>query len=392
MQVHEITDFAHLSALQQEWDGLFHESCTQSVYQSFEWVSTWWRHYARGQLWVLVAKSQRQMRCIAPLMLTRQRVVGIPYCRLRFMGSDATDTTKRNLYDRLFSIDRRYGWSDVLDFLYRPGDIEALRAVLGHVQQKRGRWDILDLRDFPASTHSIAFVEEMLGPRLAVVRETPAQAAVVSLEGDMETYKKTRTKNWRKNIKRAYNQMEGLTDVAVRSYRSPTQVAAMMPVVRELEARSWQGQSGVGAFSHERAAAFHHDVAVALAARDRFVLYTLEVADRLIAYQYALRDNDRLHFHTTAMDPAFKSYSPGLYLQLKVIEQAFAEGLNAVVLGRGPETYKHKLKTGDEDRVWVTVFGTAPIPKLLASCEFGARPALRRLWRGARTAAEVCRG
>lgn len=392
MQIHEITDLAQLAAMQKQWDALLDESVTNSVYQSFEWLSVWWRHYARGQLWVLVAKSHGRVRCIAPLMLTRERVLGIPYRRIRFVGSDATETTTRNPFDRAFSIDRRYGWSDVLDFLYRPQDLEALRAVLAYLQRQRGRWDILDLRDFPATTHSIALVEQMLATQRPAARETAAQAAVVALDTDMEAYKKTRTKNWRKNIKRACNQIEGLTNVAVRTYQSPEQVAGMMPAVRELEARSWQGQSGVGAFSEERSAAFHHDVAVALAARDRFVLYTLEAADRLIAYQYALRDNERLHFHTTAMDPEFKPYSPGLYLQMKAIEQAFAEGLHEVVLGRGPETYKHKLKTGDQDRIWVTVFGTAPVPRLLASCEFGARPALRRMWLSARTAAQFCRG
>jgi len=392
MQIYEITDPALLPALRTEWDALLDGSASRSVYQSYEWVSTWWRHCARGRLRVLVAQSQGRVRCLAPLMLTTEHVLGIPYRRVRFIGSDATGTIPRNLFDRTFSIDRRFGWSDVLDFLYRPGDFEALREMLAHLRGETERWDVLDLREFPAAAPSVELVEEILGSRQPVVRETAAQVAVVSLENDMETYVGTRTRNWRKNIKRAYSRTEALPDTLVRTYRSPKQVADIMPAVMEMEQKSWQGQRGVGAFSGKKAAAFHHDLAVALAARDRFVLYTLESRGRLMCYQYALRCHDRLHLHTTAMDPAFKSGSPGLYLQLKAIEQAFSEGLNKVVLGRGPEAFKHKLKTGDEDRIWVTVFGPAFVSKLLASCEFKARPALRRLWLGARTVAQFCRG
>ncbi|MBN2132827.1 MAG: GNAT family N-acetyltransferase [Sedimentisphaerales bacterium] len=392
MRIHEITDPAMLPALAAEWDALLDDSATRSVYQSYEWLRTWWRHCGRGQLRVLAGRSQGRLRCLAPLMLTTEHVLGIPFRRLRFIGSDAAGTIRRNLFDRTFSIDRRCGWSDVLDFLYRPQDIEAVRDILAHLQGETERWDTLDLREFPAASPSVALVDEILGSRHTVVRETAAQVAVVSLENDMESYVKTRTRNWRKNIRRAFRRTEALPDTVVRTYRSPEQVANILPAVVETEQKSWQGQRGVGAFSESKVAAFHRDLAVALAARDRFVLYTLESRGRLICYQYALRCHGRLHFHTTAMDPAFTSGSPGLYLQLKALERAFSEGLSTVVLGRGPETYKHKLKTDDEDRIRVTVFRTGLVPRLLASSEFKARPALRRLWLGARTVGQSCRG
>ena len=142
MQIYEITDPAMLPALRTEWDALLDGSASRSVYQSYEWVSTWWRHCARGRLRVLVAQSQGRVRCLAPLMLTTEHVLGIPYRRVRFIGSDATGTIPRNLFDRTFSIDRRFGWSDVLDFLYRPGDIEALREMLAHLRGETERWEI----------------------------------------------------------------------------------------------------------------------------------------------------------------------------------------------------------------------------------------------------------
>jgi len=385
MKIWEVTNEAGFLNLRKDWDSLLKESLGRSIYLSFEWMHTWWRHFGRGQLFILVAESNGQLRCIAPFMRTSERFMGIQYTRIRFIGSDATCTTNRNLFDKLFSIDKRYGWSDLLDFLYRAEDVEGLIGTLQYLKQQKRRWDVLDLRELHSGTSSIKLLKDTFSSRHSLFNDAAAKVAIVSLETNFETYRKSRKKNWRKNISRAYNRVNRLPQVVFGKYTSPSQVADIMPAVIDLENRSWQGSCRIGAFSQNSAREFHRELAKSLAERGRFVLYTLESARGIVCYQYALKYDGKLCLHNIAMDPDFKHYSPGFYLQVRIIEEAFSEGLKRVVLGRGPEDYKSKLKNAEEDRIWVTVFGTKIVPSLLRCLEFKARPALKGLVRSNRT-------
>jgi len=385
MKIWEVTNEQNLLNLRYDWDSLLKESPSRSVYLSFEWMYTWWRHFGRGQLFILVAESNGKPRCIAPFMRTSERFMGIQYTRIRFIGSDATCTTNRNLFDKLASIDKRYGWSDLLDFLYRAEDVEGLIGTLNYLKQQKRRWDVLDLRELHSGTSSIKILKDTFSNGDSLFNEVAAKVAIVSLESNFETYRKSRNKNWRKNISRAYNRVNRLPQVVFGKYTSPSQVADIMPAVIELENRSWQGSCRIGAFSQNSAREFHRELAKSLAERGRFVLYTLESAGRIVCYQYALKYDGKLCLHNIAMDPDFKHYSPGFYLQMRIIEEAFSQGLNCVVLGRGPEDYKSKLKNVEEDRIWVTVFGTRGIAGVLKHLEFKARPTLKNLVRSNRT-------
>jgi len=385
MQIREITNEEGFLNLKKDWDNLLEESPGKSIYMSFEWMYTWWRHLARGQLFILVAESNGQVRCIAPFMLTKERFLGMQYSRIRFIGSGSTGTNKKNLFDKLFSIDKRFGWSDLLDFLYKPDDVEGLREILLHIKQQKKRWDILDLRELHSRTKSIELLEDFFNDGISFFNEVATRVAIVSLQTSFEVYRSSRNKNWRKNISRAYNRVNKLPQVAFRKYTNPAHVSDIMPAVIDLENRSWQGNCRIGAFSQNSTREFHRELANSLAKCGRFVLYTLESVHRIVCYQYALKHNGKLSLHNIAMDPDFKHYSPGFYLQVRIIEEAFSEGLKTVVLGRGPEDYKSKLKNAEEDRIWVTVFGTKIVPNVLRYLEFKARPTLKSLVRSNRT-------
>jgi len=384
MRIREIVNETQLLDLREDWDNLLKHSPSRSVYMSFEWIYTWWRYFARGKLFVLVAESNGQVRCIAPLMLTRERFLGMPYTRVRFIGSDPTGTTKRNVLDKLFSIDKRYGWSDILDFLYRAEDLESLRATLEYLKRQRGRWDILDLRELHSSTSSIGLLKSTFGCTDCLFNDVAAKVAIVSLETDFETYRKTRKRNWRKNISRTYKRVNKLPRLVLGKYVTPTEVAGIMPAVIDLEQKSWQGNCGVGAFSQKNAGQFHRELAELLARRQRFVLYTLESDGRIVCYQYAFWYNNQLCLHNTAMDPDFRYYSPGFYLQLRIIQEAFSHQMQQIIFGRGREDYKTKLKNSEEDRIWITVFGTRLVPRVLGCLEFKARPMMKYLIRGSK--------
>ncbi|GHA54403.1 hypothetical protein GCM10010303_77900 [Streptomyces purpurascens] len=79
----------------------------------------------------------------------------------------------------------------------------------------------------------------------------------------------------------------------------------------------------------------------------RGVLSVLYAADRPVAAHFGPRSRTVLSWWFPAYDRAYAKYSPGLVLQLKMLEAAAADGVETVDLGSGPARYKESLKTRD---------------------------------------------
>jgi CelD/BcsL family acetyltransferase involved in cellulose biosynthesis len=59
MQVEIITEESDFLALEDIWNPLLQNSSTDNIFLTFEWLSTWWRHFAQGnQLFVMVVRNQ----------------------------------------------------------------------------------------------------------------------------------------------------------------------------------------------------------------------------------------------------------------------------------------------------------------------------------------------
>ncbi len=79
----------------------------------------------------------------------------------------------------------------------------------------------------------------------------------------------------------------------------------------------------------------------------RGVLSVLYAAERPVAAHFGLRSPTVLSWWFPAYDPTFAKYSPGVLLQLRMLEAAAAEGIGTVDLGSGPARYKESFKTRD---------------------------------------------
>lgn len=77
------------------------------------------------------------------------------------------------------------------------------------------------------------------------------------------------------------------------------------------------------------------------AAQTALRIYTLKVAGRVIAVQYALRYGAVVHGYATAFDPDFRLYSPGRIIIADAIKGAIAEGAREFNCGLGGHAYKY---------------------------------------------------
>jgi CelD/BcsL family acetyltransferase involved in cellulose biosynthesis len=77
-----------------EWDDLFQRANPENIFLSFGWMSTWWKHFGKGQLAVIAVRdSAGRLVAVAPFYIARSsrrawaRAVWVSW-RTSSVGSD----------------------------------------------------------------------------------------------------------------------------------------------------------------------------------------------------------------------------------------------------------------------------------------------------------------
>src|SRR6185295_9545517 len=76
-------------ALEPEWDRVVGKTASGHPFLRHDWVRSWWEAFRHGhQLHVLVVREGADAIALAPLMISRSRMLGVPVRRLEFLAND----------------------------------------------------------------------------------------------------------------------------------------------------------------------------------------------------------------------------------------------------------------------------------------------------------------
>ncbi|MBK8232738.1 MAG: GNAT family N-acetyltransferase [Candidatus Eisenbacteria bacterium] len=101
-------------------------------------------------------------------------------------------------------------------------------------------------------------------------------------------------------------------------------LAARLDEAFALEARGWKAESGTPIDAVPSTHRFYRELAAEASRRGAFALYQLRLDDRLIAFEYCLRDQRRIDLLKISYDPAWARVSPGTVLRGMILEREIA--------------------------------------------------------------------
>lgn len=332
MIVSVVSDTAEFEALRPAWSGLLERSGSASIFLSWEWLFSWWRHYGEARrLRVLVAREDGAVVGILPLYLDRSRLPGrIPILTLRFLGTGA-DTSP-----------------DDLGALLDPKNSGAIAAALANHALHHLKWDILSLTDIAEGSEFGLALEAALTP-FASATGISARISYAQLPDTWDAYVVSQSANRRSTIRRTRRRVESLPGARLYALDAGQDLARASRRLAELHRMRWEGRTESHSFSSAEYLAFHLDVMRRCQARDWLRMYCLELDGALIAMIYCYRFRDQIFYFQSGFDPAFSKLSPGLVLMGFAIEQAIAEKLQVFDMLRGE--YDYKTQWAPERRV-----------------------------------------
>jgi CelD/BcsL family acetyltransferase involved in cellulose biosynthesis len=306
LAVERIDTLDGLAALAGEWQALSEADPGLPVFLTWEWASTWWRHFGgQAELWVLSGRTASgELAALAPWM--RSRSMGIR--RLGFLGGGIA-------------------YPAHLDLVARPGlEDAAAEAFLGYLLAHRSEWDLLELRGLAAGSALVPALQRAPG-RLQPA--APTDCPYMVLGNNWETFQaNTLGRKLRRNLKssRARLEKDHPDQVYFHLAGEPGEVEQVLHHLEEFHHRRWSEKGYSTALDNPRFVAFLHDIALRGLEKGWLRAWELRMGEHTGAVNIAFFKGKTFFGYQKGFDPQWKSYSPGQVLQIELIHEAINEG------------------------------------------------------------------
>lgn len=364
-----ISTEAGLAALAGIWEGLLASSAAPNPFLSWEWLSVWYRHFAKGKaLEVLLVLEEGRPIGIAPFYRTTKNLLGVPFRKLSLLGEGEVG-------------------SDHLDLISEKGAEEKVaRAVARRLMEAPREWDLLDLRDVAErSLHLPFLIEAFEKNRWTVWKEPGEVCPYLPLAPTWDDTLNRLSASMRYTVRRKLRNIEKEGSVEFVAVEAPEAGEAEMETLIDLHQKRWDSRGGSDAFVTEIKSRFHREVARSFFEKGIARLFLLKIDRKTVASLYGFLMGNRFFYYQAGFDPALKDKSVGMALMAKSLQAAIARGWEEFDFLRGTEGYKFHW-TSAQRRLWnLSVFPPgvkSSVYQNLFSARQGMKRVVKKLLRG----------
>jgi CelD/BcsL family acetyltransferase involved in cellulose biosynthesis len=332
----------HDSRLTREcWNRLVKCGPTDTVFLTWEWQSTWWNCFGRGELLLLAAEQAGRLVALAPFFSD----AGMVY----FVGS---------------------GGSDYLDFLGALENPEILEGFLTTARTSTRGFIGLVLYHLPERSPTVERLREAAKRvGLALVEEGSLPAPLLELEAQRELALAAPQK---KSFLRHQRYLERTGQLEIKHTRCHEAIAPCLDAFFDQHQRRWATTAWPSLFDQPSHQQFYRRLSET--ASDSGWLRFTEIVwnGRQIAFHFGFCYNGRFLWYKPSFEVDLAQLSPGEVLQRQLLLAALSEGAHTYDFGLGDEPFKRRFATRIEavhtyglyEPSVITTRSTTPAPAL----------------------------
>ncbi len=325
-----------LRTIELAWSRLASAADHSAAFLRPEWVMPWLKAFGRS----------RRLRFIAAW--SGDELVGLfPLEGDRALASLQNDHTPET--EMLVHPGHRAGvFGALLDWLARPGSgTSAIR-----------------FERLPAGSPNLQVLGALLRERSFFLHESRYwQARHTRVDGGFDAFGRGRSKNFRKQVKRADRarethgiQVDLVTDAHELERRGPQLV--------EASRASWQGRSGNGAFTDD--GTFYREMSDRFARAGALRLFVCRAGSRCVGYVLCIVGGDHLEALKSEFDETLPDLMVGWQIYRAMYEHAAEHGITSINSGSWVTEFKERWSTHEVDLLTMTFYP----PTLAGSLRF----------------------
>jgi CelD/BcsL family acetyltransferase involved in cellulose biosynthesis len=320
-RIDEINDF------ERDWNQLLAQSLDNNPFLTYEWLTTWWKHFGKGrELKLFTAESQGAVSIVVPVMYTRSKVFGSRRCKVEFVAS---------------------GDSDYQGFLVTNFQKAArtVNELLESIIEDSNDADRVIFGEVPEDSFTARLLECVSGEGFGASHSAASSCPYVSLPSNYDGYRQTLGTNMRRKLKEWEKQASKDYRVEFIRYDKIGTVKEAMKIFFELHQKRQMAKGNCGVFHDSDKRSFHMDVANAFEEKGWLGLFFLTFNDRPVSAVYSFEYNGKLYAYLCGFDPEFARYRPGHLAFSNLIKYGVEKKLKELDFLRGDEEYKSRWRT-----------------------------------------------
>ena len=264
-----------------------------------EWFTCWIKNLGDpGELDVLTAWNDGQLIAAAPMKISQKKLKGLPVRTLGFLVSAI---------------------SPRCNFIVHPSF--PAEQFFEQVFRLKG-WDMMTLEGLEAgqgiTAELMAFLEQGHAKRYTL--EPGRQSPFLMVDGSWDDYLQGLSKKHRKNINQSLNRLTKLGDYEIRIIHEFCEIQSVFDNIVSISHNSWKKAGGTSLSVQEKQRAFYREFCEMGSPDGLWEMRLMKTPDNYIAFNFFLRQGNRLSGIRTDYDEAFKYYGPGqmmIYFTLK---------------------------------------------------------------------------
>lgn len=324
-----ITSAHDLLSLESQWNQLLRSSLNNSVFLTFEYVTTWWDVYGSNRkLRLLTAWSDDTLIGAAPLAIGPGPQPVRSWLRhLAFLGFHGDEL------------------SEFLDFLILPRFREELTArFLDFLLDEMGdEWDTFFLSMVPSDSPSLASLLPSAGSRgLSSQPREEVPCPYLPLPGTWEELLQSKSKNFRKSFQNVWNRLQK-HQVEILHAGTDISIDEAFSVLLQLNRARWGADRQ--SFTSEMTTRFHRNLAHRFHQHGWLSFFLMKIDGVFAAARFDYVYGGKLWNIQGGWNPDLAALSPGRMIIAYQIQWCIQQGLKEYDFLGGEAGYKRSWAT-----------------------------------------------
>jgi len=365
MKYQTLQSFEAFGSLKESWNRLVDTSYHNTIFYRHEWFESWLKAYGENhELCVVISTIDRQLQSAMPLLKSRERLCGLPILKISFIENNEVPHCGPII-------------DHSLDFSMET------RSLLEYVTATQQDWDVISLR-------KMVHKKQMVEPVVAYCREQgypvltreSLHSPVLRIMTDWDSYYTGKSQRFRKKVRNDLNRLKKQGEVSVDKLTAPASIHERMEDVFRVGHQSWKEVINNAIGSSVRNRVFFKGLPGWIASeRYGVILWTLSLDDKMIAFEYHVRENKTLYALRGEFDEHYKAYSPGAVLDSEIVNRLFFNGIREYNMCGDTSPYKLRWTAEALAHLDMIVFNRTIYGRMLSLIESYGKPFAKALLR-----------
>jgi CelD/BcsL family acetyltransferase involved in cellulose biosynthesis len=361
LEIRSATSFEEIASVREEWNNLVTES-SSTIFQTYEWLSTWWDHFGKQHgraLQLLLIYDNQRLVGIAPLFVKTGYLFGRPAYRCLCLAGSG------DAFNRSYGMFLDDGPSDYLDMIVHPHYTQAVAQHLTeYLKNNSTTFDEIELLNLPQGSfiHTSLLPAMRMSGFVCTVTEAD-ECPRLTMNSSVEELLRSLNASTRRRLSQAMKAAAEKTIFALHPPTSRADVIATLDELMILHQRRWRKMGYPGLFSKKEFSDFQFAITRAFLPNGWIYIKRAVAEGRTVAARFCFIFNGRFYDYLSgfADDAPAAKRRPGMAILLSMMQELFDSNVREIDFLRGDEAYKFELTSTSFKNL--NIVSSLPIPR-----------------------------